>query len=444
MSQLVNHLLSNSSPSPFDFIVSGTFLRTSIDDYLTSHGLSSETTLTLEYVRSVIPPNYLSSFQHDDWVSCVDILSASSYPSNPSLRGSEHVLSGSYDGLIRVWDTSANLIATSTLPATATNVPEAPVAIKTALFLNPSTIAAGGLDRHVTIYKHAASSVTITPALSLHSHTAAITSLAHHAPSQQLLASSLDHTVSLFSLDPSSLPSTLLPASALSAPSTNPNQTSSSKRRRLGQPPLPTHSPIATLTSHTAPVTAAIFHPSDPSVAYSTSLDHRLRTFDLTTTALVDTRTLSHPLTCLANLSSLQLLIAGTSARHISLVDPRAAVQTATVMTLRGHRNYVTSLATETGHHAAGYGLVSGSWDGTVRGWDVRFVKDGATGGVGESVWVVDHTNAQNDKTQEKAKGKGKVFGVAWDHDLGVISGGEDKRVAIHRSPGADLTSETK
>jgi len=68
-------MLNTSSPVPLDFLANGTFLRTTVDEYLASNGLSSETTLTLQYVRSLLPPVYEASFEHDEWVGAVDLLS---------------------------------------------------------------------------------------------------------------------------------------------------------------------------------------------------------------------------------------------------------------------------------------------------------------------------------------------------------------------------------
>ena len=124
--------------------------------------------------------------------------------------------------------------------------------------------------------------------------------------------------------------------------------------------------PLALISAHTAPVYGVIFNPLDPSVAYSASMDHTVRTFDLTTSTLVDTRTTSHPLysiTALPGISS-QLLAAGTSARHITLLDPRVSVSSTQVMTLRGHTNLVSCLSPDP---HSNYGLVSGSNDGTCR-----------------------------------------------------------------------------
>src|ERR1700722_2072097 len=114
-------MLDTPSPIPFDFLINGTFLRTPLAEYLTANGLSSETTLNLQYVRSLIPPLFEASFEHDDWVSCVDVLSSNSSASvwHPGsvLPSQERILSGSYDGLLRVWNKYGQTIATSTSPS---------------------------------------------------------------------------------------------------------------------------------------------------------------------------------------------------------------------------------------------------------------------------------------------------------------------------------------
>lgn len=63
---------SSAKSIPFDFIINGELLRTSIDQYLASKGLTEETTVDIEYVRSTLPPTFSAAFEHDDWVSGVD------------------------------------------------------------------------------------------------------------------------------------------------------------------------------------------------------------------------------------------------------------------------------------------------------------------------------------------------------------------------------------
>lgn len=101
-------------------------------------------------------------------------------------------------------------------------------------------------------------------------------------------------------------------------------------------------------------------------------------------------------------------------------------------MTLRGHTNAVVSLAADP---ESNYGLVSGSHDGTCRVWDVRSSRSEKEGRVGESLYVVERESSKGEG--KKVGGEGvKVFGVVWDKGVGIVSGGEDKRVQVNRGKG--------
>lgn len=424
----MNRLLETSTPIPFEFLINGQFLRTSLDDFLTANGISAETTLNVEYVRALIPPSHVASFEHDDWVSSVDVLSETV----PAVRwlkkekrdawvGQERIVSGCYDGLVRVWNTSGNVIATSASAAEGGH--SGPV--KAAKFLSPTQVVSASIDRTIRLWDFADETTpsaqgSLTPAMELYGHSAAVDALAVHAPSNRILSGSSDHTVGLWT---SSLSGPAAPSNTLPLPST--------KRRKLSAPKrsdAPKRGPLALLQSHTAPVSAVAFKPNDYSVAYSTSWDHSLKTWDLPTQTCVDTRATSHALLSVLPLDSLNLVAAGTSARHITLIDPRAGAERISAMTLRGHQNAVVSLAAVPGSE---FGLVSGGHDGGVRVWDVRSVRSGQEGAVGECVFSVDREGAGGKKS---VGGEGvKVFGVAWDERVGLVSGGEDKKIQIHR-----------
>lgn len=434
LSTLVNNLLGNDKPIPFEFLINGTFLRTSIDEYLTANGISAETTLEIEYVRALIPPLHIASFQHDDWVSSTDVLSATcpaaTWASATVSQGQEQILSGSYDGLLRVWNMSSQIVATS--PAAADGGHTA--SIKAAKFVTPNQIASAGLDRTVRLWKYSESeegfSGTIAPQLELYGHKSGINSLAVHAPSNRILSASSDNSVGFWSTkksDAPTAPEDLLPSAA----------SRSSKRRKLNSSvTVPQRGPLALLSSHTAPVSAAIFDAKDSTVGYSASWDHSLRTWDLVTSTLVDTRTTSHSLLSLEHLPELNLLAAGTSARHITLIDPRVSATTISAMTLRGHTNAVVSLARDP--HST-YGLISGSHDGTCRIWDIRATKTDKDGVVGESVYSISRKSLeeQGKSDTKRVGGEGvKVFSVCWDKTVGIVSAGEDKRIQINRGEG--------
>ncbi|TVY87929.1 Ribosome biogenesis protein [Lachnellula willkommii] len=437
LSQILNSesMLDTPAPIPLDFIINGTFLRTTLDEYLTANGLSSETTLNLHYVRSLIPPLYEASFEHDDWISCVDVLSGSSragtWDGREVLAGQERILSGSYDGLLRVWNKSGQAIATSVSSSAGGHTSS----IKSARFISPTQIASSALDRTIRIWKYTEAedhfSAELKPVMELYGHKGGIDSIDVHGPSNRILSASTDGSIGLWTTQKSSAPA---------APSNMITSGPTAKRRKIAtSTSTPQRGPLSLISSHTAPVTAAIFNPLDSTVAYSASQDHTIKTFDLTTSGLVDTRTTSHPLLSLTALPgiSTQLLAAGTTARHITLLDPRISASSTQIMTLRGHTNKIVSLSPDP---ESNYGLVSGSHDGTCRVWDLRSsrqgTKDEGGGLVGEAVYVVER-ESQKGGAKRPVGGEGiKVFGVAWDKDVGIVSAGEDKMVQINRGRG--------
>lgn len=411
----MNSLLGSERPIPLEFLINGSYLRTSIDEYLATNGISAENTLAAEYVRALIPPLHVASFEHDDWVSSVDILSPPSH---------DRILSGSYDGFLRMWNPSAQVLATSPDPSQGGHQSS----ILSAKVVSPSQLASSGLDRTIRVWSYTEEeggfSGTIKPQLQLYGHRGAVESISVHAPSSRILSASADHSVGFWSTrkaEGSEAPATLLPTAAGGA-----------KRRKLNPAvQVPQRGPLAQMKHHTGPVSEAIFDSKDFTVGYSSSWDHTVRTWDLVTTVLVDTRTSSHALLSLMQLPELHLLAAGTSARHITLMDPRVSATRVSAMTLRGHTNAVVALARDP---ESGYGLVSGSHDGTCRIWDVRSTKKGKDGVVGESIYSIERESAKGEK---RVAGDGvKVFGVCWDRRIGILSVGEDKRLQINRGEG--------
>jgi WD40 repeat protein len=303
-------------------------------------------------------------------------------------------------------------------------------AIKAVKFVSPTQIASSGLDRTVRIWKYSEDpegfSASISPQIELYGHKASIDSLAVHQPSNRILSASSDHTVGFWSTkksDASAATESLIPSST----------SRGSKRQKVGPATsTPQRGPLSLLKSHTGPVSDTIFAPNDHTVAYSTSWDHSLKTWDLPTSTCVDTRSTSHSLLSLSALPTLNLLASGTSARHITLIDPRASATAVSAMTLRGHANAVVSLEADP---ESAHGLVSGSHDGTCRVWDVRSSKSEKEGRVGEAMYCIERESARGEG--RKVGGEGvKVFGVCWDKDVGIVSASEDKRVQINRGKG--------
>lgn len=415
LSTLVNSLLKTDKAIPLEFIINGTYLRTTLEDYLTSNGISAETTLAVEYVRARIPPQYVASFEHDDWVSDVDVISTAT----------PRILSSSYDGLLRVWNASSQVLATS--PGVMRGGHGS--FVKSAKFISPTQIVSGGFDRTLRLWKYAEEqdlSANISPQIELYGHKSSVDSVCPHAGSSRILSASSDHSVGLWSTRKADAPA------ALEALVPKP-RTKDGKRRKLNSEVSVTQrGPLALMQQHTGPVSGAMFDLNDPTVGYSTSWDQTVRTWDLVTASLVDTRTTSSALFCVEHMPSLHLIAAGSISRVIKLVDPRVSAATVTAMTLKGHKNSVVSLARDPTNQ---YTIVSGSHDGTCRVWDVRSTKQEKEGAVGQSLYTLPRASLKGGPSPAIGDGV-KVFGVCWHKDVGILSGGEDKAVQINRTDG--------
>jgi len=182
------------------------------------------------------------------------------------------------------------------------------------------------------------------------------------------------------------------------------------------------------LRQHTQQVSGVIFDSKDSTVAYSASWDHTMRTWDLVTSSVVDTRTTNQALFAVEQMPDLHLVATGSAGRDVKLIDPRASAAAVTAMTLKGHRNSVVTLAKDP---SSGHGLASGSHDGTCRIWDLRNTKQGKDGITAQSLYTLARESLHGQAAPEVGSGA-QVYGVHWS-ELGILSAGQDKCVQINR-----------
>lgn len=70
LSEVVNHLLGRDPPTPFDMLVMGRFLRSSLRSVMQRHALSGEAVLEVEYLPALRQP---TEAEHADQVLCVAV-----------------------------------------------------------------------------------------------------------------------------------------------------------------------------------------------------------------------------------------------------------------------------------------------------------------------------------------------------------------------------------
>ena len=132
LSRLVNEALGLEKPIPFDFIVDGKLLRVSLSEYMSTHGISSESTVSLEYVPIISTPEEKSSTELPDWVSGI------------ACRDNKYV-AGCYDGTIHIYDMDDTLLAES-------SIHKRPIkSVDCTTFNNSFLVATASLDNTVHI-----------------------------------------------------------------------------------------------------------------------------------------------------------------------------------------------------------------------------------------------------------------------------------------------------
>ncbi|GEQ71125.1 hypothetical protein JCM33374_g4806 [Metschnikowia sp. JCM 33374] len=378
LSEVVNHLLEKEDAVPFDFLIDGVLLRSSLEEYLTKNGLSSEATLSIEYTRAVLPPSFLASYNDEDWVSSIDTINASS-AAVASQRGatlfSPQILAGSYDGVVRTYNMSGQVEKQYVGHS-------APVRAVKWVYAN--RIVSAGNDRQVRLWKTAGGqeeddekdvespeSAEFARTLAiLDAHKAPVVGLDVNQASHRILSAGSDGVVGFWSTVPKEM--NIVEPYAVDASGAGASS-SSKKRRRMAQKDsnVKHRAPLALLESHSQPVEAAIFDSHDSSVGYSVSQDHTIKTWDLVTSRCIDTRSTGYALLSVVQLPAVNLIASGSSARHINLHDPRthAGATEMHITKLSGHSNFVVDLAACPTKDTM---FASASHDGTVKVWDVR------------------------------------------------------------------------
>ncbi|KAI8328578.1 WD40-repeat-containing domain protein [Chlamydoabsidia padenii] len=250
LSEIINNLLGLDKPIPFEFLIDGEILRSSITDYLTSQQLSTENLITIEYMESMLPPTPLTSFQHDDWIS--------------SVNGCESLfLTGSYDNMVRLWNSSGECINTLIGHTEA---------VKSVAF-GPTTgsstlIFSAGLD-HTAIAWQISETGEEELLYECLGHQSAIESLAVNASKSHFATASADSMIKVWKSD---VPDEDEPTMADSAPK---------KKKRTEKKAHLTKTQAVTLNGHVGAVNAVDFDSVDTNTVYSGGWDHSIRSWDI-------------------------------------------------------------------------------------------------------------------------------------------------------------------
>ncbi|KAI0672060.1 WD40 repeat-like protein [Trametes maxima] len=389
LSQLVNKALSLPQPVPFEFLVQGEILRGTLAEWCAEKGIGEEETLEVEYFESVMPPQRMSSLPHEDWVSSVSC----------QLPG--YFLTASYDGALRIFDYSQNLLQTvpaHSAPATAACIVpgSSPDSFLVASASHDLTARLTRVDVSDPAQPHA------TAVASLHLHTAPVSSVAVAAGGSHMLTASWDGLVGVWD---TSVPD------ADEVPLEEGAAGDRKKRRRVAEGAR-RKGPVGVLKSHTGRVSRAVFGRGAEGEAgrraYSAGMDSTVRTWDVENGVCTGTITAANkPFLDLALTQTGTSALAASTDRTVAQYDLRAAPSSASTAAVASLAHPATPSCVAVAEGSAHeHQVATGAYDGVVRVWDLRSTK-GAVASF--RAW--------------EGKGGGKVLSVDWARGLVGVGG---------------------
>ncbi|CAO3657977.1 unnamed protein product [Umbelopsis ramanniana] len=384
LSGIVNHLLGNDKPIPFDFLINGELLRTSLSQYLVSNNVSSENVISIEYVESMLPPTPVSAFQHDDWISSVK-----------GQQSSQLFLTGSYDSMVRLWNMSGECVAT--LEGHADAVKSVAFGATTG---NEAVVYSASLDQTVMAWEYSLVDSSYRVLYQCKGHKGSVEAVAVDQSKKKFATASADSTVKVWDVKDPSEEESIAVLDPKNKKRRKTDSTENHKAKTFCQ----------TLNGHVGPVTSVIFDNKDSNIVYTGGWDHSIRSWDVEQQVNVTTKNCEKVVLDIAQSNQSKMVATGHGDKIIRIWDPRADDAIAVSMSLTGHTNWVSSVSWSPNSE---YTLCSGSYDSTVRVWDIR-----SKGSL--------FTIQEEEKTD-------KIYSVHWDGDK-ILSGGEDKKLNIHQA----------
>jgi ribosome biogenesis protein YTM1 len=181
LSEIINHLLGLDPPTPFDFLVDGEFLRSSLIKYLQSKGLSGELVLTLEYMPALRMPQQVESDDHPDWVSAIDGGLANNF------------VTGCYDGKVRLYDKKGQCIAT-------TAAHSKPIKALATIRIDDKTagVISGSKDQDVRMWRINLEDNTMVPLATCQAHADTVEAIAVNPAMDKFATASWDGSVQVW------------------------------------------------------------------------------------------------------------------------------------------------------------------------------------------------------------------------------------------------------
>ncbi|CAM9100307.1 unnamed protein product [Pylaiella littoralis] len=419
LSEVVNHLLGRDPPTPFDMLVMGRFLRSSLRSVMQRYALSGEAVLEVEYLPALRQPTEAEHAEQPDWVSTAA----------GAGEGLETFVTGCYDGCLRVYGPDCKVTSLTKahhLPVTALcAVPTWPPGGggHAAGFLS------GSKDMTARLWRMAGSgsNASLEPVAVLRGHAnsiSAVHAVSAGAGSGSAIVYTGDWSGRVCMWDAACLGEDSAEAESNGGGA---SATQGAKRRKTGESGSAAAA-AAAVSDQTIPLAAFRAHAQAVTglagprggggggggqaaavTLYSASLDRAVKTWDAERQDCVHTLNAPKAVTCLGCSDSGRMLATGHPDARVRIWDTRKQGETLTRASLSSHKQWITDVKWAPGSETM---VLSCAQDGAVKLWDIR------------STLPLHSAQAH----------KGKALCCGWQ-DGKIISGGEDGAVKTYTVP---------
>jgi len=354
----------------FEFLIDGEYLRTSLQEYVSSKNVSSESTLRIEYTLRHETPELTQSLLHNDWVSSVDMVNG-------------RIISGSYDNTVKIWNTDGECLSTIEGHTMAVRK------IVWNMLTNgvPGSFISASQDQTAVVWKYNPEDNTSEAVHVCKGHTRSVDCLAVNPNGDKFASGSWDKMIKIWEAG--------VDASAGNEEETDAKRVCKKEKESLKQ----IRTPLQTFSGHKEPVSCLLW--TDEHELMSSGWDHCIRLWDTSTATNKHTLTGNKVVLSISYSSQNNLLVSGSADKFIRLFDVRTSGDVVLKM-LTSHEGWVAGVDWSPNNDNL---LVSGSYDCAVKLWDIR---------------------CTNEPVASLGKHEDKVMCVMWKDAKYVLSGAAD------------------
>lgn len=417
----------------FDFIMEGKYFlkNKSIQEYIDAQQLSTENVLKIEFFEATRPPRHSAVLEQDDWISAIKI-------------GSEFVLTGSYDGMGRIWTKTGDCVAS--MPCFSSTENAGSSFVKSVNWISSkSTCLLAGHSQSIFAYgiKSNQSGVECELDFECVGHSGTVEALALNKSETLLASGSWDQTVSIWTT--SNDDETVTVAEDDAAPKKKSKHAKTSSRHATQKR---IKSAKTALHGHSGAVKCLTFDEgSQQSRLFSGGMDHSIRQWDLERESSVHMLDGDASVQTMAWNERQGLLATGHSDRKIRLWDMRLN----TSYKKYGVCGFAQSTSQEDAVSNNGSTAASTQWVSSIV-WSPDNEYQFATAGYssqGIHIWDIRGITAIQSNMQSKSnynalvktlrpansdvEVSNKIFALDWANGL-LISVGEDCKMQIYNS----------